>query len=94
MRHPHVPVPMGMRFRDRPLVGVLMVLVMLVLMLVVQHFVRVHMLVPLGEMLLDTLLGQFKRGVFSRYKQDERFATYEPPRPRPVAAAATTAEPN
>jgi methionyl-tRNA formyltransferase len=51
-------------------------------------------LVPLGEMLLDTLLGQFKRGVFSRYAQDERFATYEPPRPRPVAATATaTVEP-
>ncbi|MDB5092946.1 MAG: purN 2 [Candidatus Eremiobacteraeota bacterium] len=46
-------------------------------------------LVPLGEMLLDTLLGQFKRGVFSRFAQDERFATYEPPRDRP---AATTAE--
>ena len=39
-------------------------------------------LVPLGEMLLDALLGQFTRGVFSRYVQDERFATYEPPRER------------
>jgi methionyl-tRNA formyltransferase len=47
-------------------------------------------LVPLGEMLLDTLLGQFKRGVFSRYTQDERVATYEPPRPRPVAAVEPT----
>jgi len=43
-------------------------------------------LVPLGAMLLDTLLAQFTRGVFSRFPQDERFATYEPPRPRPVAA--------
>ncbi|HEY4439556.1 MAG TPA: formyltransferase family protein [Candidatus Elarobacter sp.] len=37
-------------------------------------------LVPLGEMLLDALLAQFVRGVFSRFEQDERFATYEPPR--------------
>jgi methionyl-tRNA formyltransferase len=48
-------------------------------------------LVPLGEMLLDTLLGQFNRGVFSRFPQDERLATYEPPRPRPVASAVDTA---
>ena len=41
-------------------------------------------LVPLGEMLLDGLLGQFTRGVYSRFVQDERFATYEPPRPRPA----------
>lgn len=44
-------------------------------------------LVPLGEMLLDVLLGQFVRGVFSRYVQDERFATYEPPRERAPEAA-------
>lgn len=43
-------------------------------------------LVPLGEMLLDTLLGQFERGVFSRFPQDERLASYEPPRPRPAVA--------
>lgn len=50
-------------------------------------------LVPLGEMLLDTLLGQFKRGVFSRFPQDERLATYEPPRPRPAAAPVVATEP-
>jgi len=44
-------------------------------------------LVPLGELLLDALLAQFKRGVYSRFPQDERFATYEPPRERPAAAA-------
>lgn len=43
-------------------------------------------LVPLGEALLDTLLGQFKRGIVSRFPQDERFATYEPPRPKPTVA--------
>ena len=42
-------------------------------------------LVPLGEMLLDGLLGQFKLGVFPRQKQDESLATYEPPRPKPAA---------
>jgi len=41
-------------------------------------------LVPLGEMILDTLLGQFKLGVFPRHPQDERLATYEPPRPKPA----------
>jgi hypothetical protein len=41
--------------------------------------------VPLGEMLLDALIVQFQRGIFSRYAQDERFATYEPPRPKPAA---------
>ena len=41
-------------------------------------------LVPLGEMVLDTLLGQFKLGIFPRHKQDDRFATYEPPRPKPA----------
>jgi methionyl-tRNA formyltransferase len=45
-------------------------------------------LVPLGEMLLDALLVQFKRGVFSRYAQNESLATYEPPRPKPAAVAA------
>jgi methionyl-tRNA formyltransferase len=50
-------------------------------------------LVPLGEMLLDTLLGQFKRGVFSRFPQDERLATYEPPRPRPAAKPVAATEP-
>ena len=44
-------------------------------------------LVPFGEMLLDALLVQFKRGFFSRMVQDERFATYEPPRPKPAAVA-------
>lgn len=44
-------------------------------------------LVPLGEMLLDYLLCQFKRGFFSRYVQDEARATYEPPRPKPALAA-------
>jgi len=44
-----------------------------------------EMLVPLGEMLLDALIVQFQRGIFSRYAQDERFATYEPPRPKPGA---------
>jgi hypothetical protein len=46
-------------------------------------------LVPLGEALLDTLLGQFKNGVVSRFPQDERFATYEPPRPQPTATVKT-----
>jgi methionyl-tRNA formyltransferase len=50
-------------------------------------------LVPLGEMLLDTLLGQFNRGVFSRFPQDERLATYEPPRPRPAAKPVAATEP-
>jgi methionyl-tRNA formyltransferase len=45
-------------------------------------------LVPLGAMLLDTLLGQFKRGFVSRYVQDERLATYEPPRPKAAVAVA------
>lgn len=46
-------------------------------------------LVPLGEMLLDVLIGQFKRGVFSRFVQDESLATYEPPRERaPIAEAS------
>ncbi|MDB5073601.1 MAG: purN 2 [Candidatus Eremiobacteraeota bacterium] len=49
-------------------------------------------LVPLGEMLLDTLLAQFKRGVFSRFPQDERLATYEPPRPKPAATLAAATE--
>ena len=49
-------------------------------------------LVPLGEMLLDTLLGQFKRGVFSRFAQDERLATYEPPRPKAAATLAAATE--
>lgn len=44
-----------------------------------------EILVPLGAMLLDTLLAQFARGNFPRYVQDERLASYEPPRPRPVA---------
>ena len=48
-------------------------------------------LVPLGEMQLDSLLGQFKRGVFPRQVQDERFATYEPPRPKPAAVVADPA---
>jgi methionyl-tRNA formyltransferase len=41
-------------------------------------------LVPLGEMILDALLGQFKLGIFPRHPQDERLATYEPPRPKPA----------
>jgi methionyl-tRNA formyltransferase len=45
-------------------------------------------LVPLGDALLDVLLGQFTRGIFSRIPQDERFATYEPPRPQPATTAA------
>jgi methionyl-tRNA formyltransferase len=49
-------------------------------------------LVPLGEMLLDTLLAQFKRGVFSRFPQDERLATYEPPRPKPAATLSAATE--
>ena len=44
-------------------------------------------LVPLGELLLDALLVQFKRGFFSRIKQDERFASYEPPREHSATAA-------
>ena len=48
------------------------------------------LLVPLGEMLLDALLGQFLRGFVSRYVQDERFATYEPPRPKPAAVEAAS----
>jgi len=44
-------------------------------------------LVPLGEALLDNLLGQFTRGIISRFPQDERFATYEPPRPQPTVTA-------
>ena len=47
-------------------------------------------LVPLGTMLLDALLTQFGRGCFSRYAQDESRATYEPPRPRPAPAGAST----
>ncbi len=46
-------------------------------------------LVPLGEALLDTLLAQFKRGIVSRFPQDERFASYEPPRPKPAVAVET-----
>lgn len=42
-------------------------------------------LIPLGESLLDSLLGQFANGVVSHMVQDERFATYEPPRPKPAA---------
>ena len=48
-----------------------------------------EMLVPLGELLLDALLVQFKRGFFSRMKQDERFATYEPPREQSATAATS-----
>lgn len=48
-------------------------------------------LVPLGEMLLDALLTEFKRGFFSRMLQDERFATYEPPRPKPAVSVERTA---
>lgn len=44
-------------------------------------------LVPLGESLLDSLLAQFGAGVVSRMVQDERFASYEPPRPKPAAVA-------
>ncbi|MEA2689063.1 MAG: methionyl-tRNA formyltransferase [Candidatus Eremiobacteraeota bacterium] len=50
-------------------------------------------LVPLGEMLLDTLLGQFKRGMFSQFPQDERLASYEPPRPKPAPSLAAAVEP-
>jgi len=45
-------------------------------------------LVPLGTMLLDALVAEFVRGNFSRYPQDESRATYEPPRPKPVASAS------
>jgi methionyl-tRNA formyltransferase len=38
------------------------------------------LLVPLGEMLLDILVVQFTRGDFPRFPQDERLASYEPPR--------------
>jgi len=53
-RHLLVPVPMRMRFGDKPVVGVLMVFVVRVLMLVLQHFVRMHMLVTFGQMQPDT----------------------------------------
>jgi methionyl-tRNA formyltransferase len=41
-------------------------------------------LVPLGDALLDILLAQFARNIISRFPQDERFASYEPPRPAGV----------
>jgi methionyl-tRNA formyltransferase len=44
-------------------------------------------LVPLGTMLLEALLAEFQRGHFPRFAQDEHFASYEPPRPRPAAVA-------
>lgn len=45
-----------------------------------------ELLVPLGSLLLDALLAQFVRGIFSSYAQDETRATYEPPRPAPPTA--------
>lgn len=51
-----------------------------------------ELLVPLGEMLFDTLVGQFVRGTFPRYPQDERLASYEPPRPKPAPAPTAATE--
>jgi hypothetical protein len=49
MPHRRVAMPVGVRLRDRSLVGMLVVLIVNVAMLVVQRLMRVLVVMPFGQ---------------------------------------------